>query len=169
MWTLYVASWSGYAVPITKLSRAASTTSRVTVCSALISRRRAICVRSRWSNRKLPPVTRIIAASASLSATPSSGKASPDGTHFCCRSCRTCAALRGRNACTKPTREWTYGRERAIRPNTLHPVEGKDIIASPWAFAISNFLHDKFPRTAGTGTLIRLWSRWRRLGRRFST
>jgi hypothetical protein len=46
----------------------------------------------------------------------------------------------------------SYGRECAIRPNKLYLIEEKEVIASISAFAVSNSLHGKCPRTAGTGT-----------------
>jgi hypothetical protein len=46
----------------------------------------------------------------------------------------------------------SYGRECAIRPNKLYLIEEKGVIASISAFAVSNSLHGKCPRTAGTGT-----------------
>lgn len=43
----------------------------------------------------------------------------------------------GRGASGRARTEWvdhgTYGRERAMRPNTFHPIEGKSIVASLWA------------------------------------
>ena len=48
--------------PMTRLSLAASTTALVTSRSSLISRIRSIRVSRRFSNRKLPPVIRIMAA-----------------------------------------------------------------------------------------------------------
>jgi hypothetical protein len=56
-----------YAVPITRLSRAASTTGSVTFSSLLISRTRPIWVSRRWSSRKFPPVMRMMAAMLSSS------------------------------------------------------------------------------------------------------
>jgi len=52
-------------VPITRQSRAASTTSRVTVLSLLISLMRLTCAMSRSISRKLPAVIVMIAATAS--------------------------------------------------------------------------------------------------------
>jgi hypothetical protein len=51
-----------YTCPITRLSRAASTTALVTSLRALISRIRSIWARSRFSSRKFPPVIRMMAA-----------------------------------------------------------------------------------------------------------
>jgi hypothetical protein len=53
--------------PMTRLSRAVSTTSLVIVRSRLISSTRATWLNSRCTSRKLPPVMRAIAASASAS------------------------------------------------------------------------------------------------------
>jgi hypothetical protein len=53
------------ASPITRLSRAASTTALVTSYSALTPIIRSIWVRRRVSSRKLPPVIRMIAATVS--------------------------------------------------------------------------------------------------------
>ena len=51
--------------PITRLSRAASTTALVTSSNVLISRIRWICVNRRLSSRKFPPVTRMMTATVS--------------------------------------------------------------------------------------------------------
>jgi hypothetical protein len=61
----------------------------------------------------------------------------------------------------------TYGRERAIRPNKLYLIEEKGVIASLCAFAVSNSLHGKFPRIAGTGTFGRESGAYRLDGREF--
>src|SRR5262249_21653177 len=68
--------------PMTRLSRAVSTTSCVTRVKALMSTTRAICVSRRWSKRKLPPVIRIMAANTASSVHPSSGKTTPAGRHL---------------------------------------------------------------------------------------
>ena len=54
-----------YSGPITRLSPADSTTSFVTWARSLILMTRSICVNKRSSNRKFPPVTRMIAAAVS--------------------------------------------------------------------------------------------------------
>ena len=51
----WVSKFSGK-LPGTRFSRAASTTSLVTVCIWLISKLRSTCINSRWMTRKLPPV-----------------------------------------------------------------------------------------------------------------
>jgi site-specific recombinase XerD len=58
----------GHVVPMTSLSRAASIAGTVTRSSSLISSMRPICVSSRWSRRKFPPVMRMMAAMLSSSA-----------------------------------------------------------------------------------------------------
>ncbi len=64
----------GQTVPITKPSRAVSTTAGVTSDRPLSRRMRSICERRRRSSRKFPPVTRTIAANASGSLIPSQGR-----------------------------------------------------------------------------------------------
>jgi hypothetical protein len=64
-----------------------------------------------------------------------------------------------------PTATRTYGRERAIRPNRLYLIEEKGVIASTCAFVVSNSLHGRFPKSAGTGTFTLRWSREKRLVR----
>ena len=54
-----------YACPSTRLSRAVSTTSLVTVCKLLICKMRSTCINRRWMTRKFPAVMRTIVASAS--------------------------------------------------------------------------------------------------------
>jgi len=61
----YVSPHDDQTTPITKVCRAASTTSRVTCDKALISTGRAICVSSRCNSRKFPPVMRMMAARVS--------------------------------------------------------------------------------------------------------
>src|ERR1035441_8997514 len=63
---------------MTRFSRAASTTSLVTVGRTLISRIRSTCVRSLFSNRKLPPVIRMIEA-ATIESIASPGSLTPGG------------------------------------------------------------------------------------------
>ena len=69
-----------HVVPMTRHSRAASTTSRVTCDSALMSTRRTICVRSRCKSRKFPPVMRMMAANASASLKLCAGSVTPKDT-----------------------------------------------------------------------------------------
>ena len=90
--------------PITKLSRAASTTALVTFCRPLTSRIRSIYVSSRFSNRKLPPVIRMIAATVSGSDA-CRGRCTPGGVQRCSSSWRISAAHKGRNSWTNPIRE----------------------------------------------------------------
>ena len=59
----------------------------------------------------------------------------------------------------RPCPRRTYGRERAIRPNKVYILARKGFIASLWVLAVAHYLHDKFPRIAGTGTFTSLWSR----------
>src|SRR6266436_6643641 len=77
----YLSPTNGQSTPITRVSRAASTISRVTCDTALIATRRAICVSKRCKRRKLPPVIRMMAASVVSSARPSSGNVTSDGSH----------------------------------------------------------------------------------------
>jgi hypothetical protein len=66
---------------MTRFSRALSTTSLVTNARALISRIRSTCVRSRFTNRKLPPVIRMIEAAA-IESIASPGSLTPDGITY---------------------------------------------------------------------------------------
>lgn len=101
-----------YSVPIliTKLSRAASTTSTVTTCIPFICSILSICVHNRCSSRKLPPVIRMIAASASMSVKSSTRNVHPSPrfahAHFCVRIKCISAGLSALNPCTNPTREY---------------------------------------------------------------
>jgi transposase-like protein len=61
----YVSPHDDQPTPITRVSRATSTTSRVIRAKALISTRRAIWVSSRCNSRKFPPVVRMMAARVS--------------------------------------------------------------------------------------------------------
>ena len=63
---------------MTRFSRAVSTTSLVTLGKTLISRIRSTCVRSRFNNRKLPPVIRMIEAAA-IESIESPGSLTPGG------------------------------------------------------------------------------------------
>jgi len=88
--------WRTYRLPMTSDSRAVSTTSLVIVRSRLISSTRAIWLNSRCTNRKLPPVIRAIAASASASVQSSGEKVSPTSCHLWARMKRSSSSLRGR-------------------------------------------------------------------------
>ena len=81
---------------MTRLSRAVSTTSAVIVCSWLISRIRSTWANSRCTSRKLPPVIRAIAASASASVKSSGEKVSPSSAHLWARTKRSSSSPSGR-------------------------------------------------------------------------
>jgi hypothetical protein len=66
---------------MTRFSRAVSTTSLVTNAGALISRIRSTCVSSRFTNRKLPPVIRMIEAAA-IESIASPGSLTPGGITY---------------------------------------------------------------------------------------
>src|SRR5664279_640674 len=69
---IYLAGFRGFIwrgqVPMTRVSRAASTTSTVMASSWLMLRSRATWPRNRSMSRKLPPVMRVMARAASPSA-----------------------------------------------------------------------------------------------------
>jgi hypothetical protein len=83
-----------HAIPITRLSRAASTTAAVTACSRLMPRMRSICESSRRSRRKLPPVMRMMAAIASWSDMSEAGGVRPIAGP-CSRSSRRISSAQG--------------------------------------------------------------------------
>jgi len=66
-------------------SRAVSTTSRLIVVMALISRMRVICAKRRWTRRKLPLVIRATALIASASVKSPAESVSPIAAQWCSR------------------------------------------------------------------------------------
>src|SRR5699024_5246813 len=92
-----------FQMPMTRVDRAASTTSSVMVCSSLIFMMRSIWVNSRSTSRKLPWVTRAIAASAWASVKSSGSRVCPSLCHRRSRTKRSSTSARGRYSWAKPT------------------------------------------------------------------
>ena len=113
-------------VPITRLSRAASTTSVVATCSRLRVRMRSTCDSSRCRSRKLPPVMRMIAATASGSDMPLGGSARPISGQCSESSRRTSRrATSGRNGRTR------HGNRAADSGASRFSIPGIPIRMSP--------------------------------------
>ena len=111
----------GYAAPITRTSRAASTTSRVTDPSPLISRIRPTCDSSRCSSRKFPPRDPDQGRDPLGVGQQVLGQRHPRRTPARPAARGPPPRPSGRNSCTKPIREysWAVPRQPSLQPR--HP------------------------------------------------
>jgi hypothetical protein len=98
----------GYALPMMRVWRAVSTTSRLMVVIALISRKRVIWAKRRWTRRKLPPVMRATAAIASALVKSSAASVEPIGA-VVLETNASSSRLSGRYSWAKPMREYSCG------------------------------------------------------------